>query len=463
MTASPTILLVEDEDGLREALAIVLRRAGYQVFERNSAAEGLRAIDRESPDVVVTDLAMENPLSGMDVLRHARQFSPATETILMTAFGTIENAVECMRLGAFHYITKPINSEELELLVAKAVEHRRLVAENRNLRQRVKDSCRFDNIVGASPAMSRLFEQITRVAALDTTVLLNGETGTGKELVAHAIHDNSPRAPRSFVAINCGALPESLLESELFGYVRGAFTGASTNKKGLFEEADGGTFFLDEISAAPMSIQVKLLRVLEERETRRIGDTRSTPIDVRIIAASNRDLQAEVAAGRVRDDLFYRLNVVSLRLPPLRERREDIPLLAQHFVQKYATRFHRPTASIDPAAMRIVTGYEWPGNVRELENVMERAVALGGSDRVGVEDLPPELSVRHGSGAAVSEVGVVMTLEDAERECILWAVKRCEGNLAQAAKGLGIGRTTLWRKLKRYGVQVGEDEGGGAS
>ncbi len=459
MSVKPTILLVEDEDGLREALAIVLRRAGYEVIETGSAAEGIRSLDRSAIDLVVTDLAMEQPLSGMNVLRHARQFAPSTEVILMTAFGTIENAVECMRLGAFHYITKPINSEELEILVAKAVEHQRLLVENRNLRQRVQDAYRFENIIGASPAMIRLFEQVTRVAVLDTTVLLNGETGTGKELIAHAVHNKSPRAQRPFVAINCGALPETLLESELFGYVKGAFTGAATNKKGLFEEADGGTFFLDEISAAPMSIQVKLLRVIEERETRRIGDTRSTQIDVRLVAASNRDLQAEVAAGRFRDDLFYRLNVVSLRLPPLRERREDIPLLAQFFVQKYAERFHRPTNSIEPAAMRLVTAHDWPGNVRELENVIERAVALGAADRVRVEDLPADLAAKLGEVGSPPDGFEGRTLEDAERECILSTVKRSAGNLASAAKTLGIGRTTLWRKLKRYGVQVGPEEG----
>ncbi|MEK7467433.1 MAG: sigma-54 dependent transcriptional regulator [Planctomycetota bacterium] len=458
MSASPTILLVEDEDGLREALSIVLRRAGYEVVEAGSAAEGLRALERSAVDVVVTDLAMEQPLSGMGVLRHTRQFVPGTEVLVMTAFGTIENAVECMRLGAFHYITKPINSEELELLVARAVEHQRLVAENRNLRQRVQEAYRFENIIGTSPAMIRLFEQVSRVAALDTTVLLHGETGTGKELIAHAVHNKSPRAQRAFIAINCGALPETLLESELFGHVKGAFTGAATMKKGLFEEADGGTFFLDEISAAPMSIQVKLLRVIEEKETRRIGDTRSSNIDVRLIAATNRDLQADVAAGLFREDLYYRLNVVSLRLPPLRERREDIALLAQHFVQKYASRFHRPTHSIDPAAMRRLVAHGWAGNVRELENVIERAVALGATDLVRVDDLPPEFGAKPGGGER--EEGQLKTLEDAEREYILEAVNRCAGNLAHAAKGLGIGRTTLWRKLKRYGMQVEPEDGG---
>ncbi|MCE9582443.1 MAG: sigma-54 dependent transcriptional regulator [Planctomycetes bacterium] len=463
MSTPPTILLVEDEDGLREALTIVLRRAGYEVIESSSSAEGLRMLDRDPVDVVVTDLAMEQPLSGMAVLRHARQFAPGTEVLVMTAFGTIENAVECMRLGAYHYITKPINSEELEMLVAKAVEHQRLVRENRNLRQRVQDAYRFENIIGSSPAMLRLFEQVTRVAALDATVLLDGETGTGKELIAHAIHNKSPRAQRSFVAINCGALPETLLESELFGYVKGAFTGAATNKLGLFEEADGGSFFLDEIASAPLSIQVKLLRVLEEKETRRIGDTRSTKIDVRLIAASNRDLHAEVAAGRFRDDLFYRLNVVSLRLPPLRERREDIPLLAQHFVQKYAGRFHRPTSSVDPAAMKLLVAHAWPGNVRELENVIERAVALGAADRVRVEDLPPDVVGKPGEGPRPEALGAAKSLDEAEREFILECVKRCDGNLARAANDLGIGRTTLWRRLKRYGVQVGPEDSGSSA
>jgi transcriptional regulator with PAS, ATPase and Fis domain len=308
--------------------------------------------------------------------------------------------------------------------------------------------------------MLRLFEQISRVAELDSTILLAGETGTGKELVAHAIHDRSPRAGRPFVAINCGALPETLLESELFGHLKGAFTGATTNKKGLFEEADTGTFFLDEISAAPLSIQVKLLRVIEERETRRIGDTRSTSIDVRLIAATNRDLQVEVAAGRFREDLFYRLNVVCLRLPSLRERREDIPILAQHFVQKYAKRFRRPTAAVAPGAMRLLTMHDWPGNVRELENVIERAVALGGREVLESEDLPPGFAILMSAVGAEERAGR-RTLDEAEREAILEAVKRCEGNLARAAKELRIGRTTLWRRLKRYGVQVGEDEGTG--
>jgi len=452
------VLLVEDEDGLREALTITLRRAGYQVLEADSCAEGLSTLDRNAINVVVTDLAMEHPQSGMEVLRHARQYAPDTEVIVMTAFGTIENAVECIRSGAFHYITKPINSEELEMLVAKAVEHQRLVTENRNLRQRVQEAYRFENIVGISQAMKSVFEQVGRVAAIDATVLVNGETGTGKELIAHAIHNLSPRSSRPFIVINCGALPETLLETELFGHLKGAFTGATTNKKGLFEEADGGSFFLDEISAAPLSIQVKLLRVIEEKETRRIGDTRSTRIDVRLIAASNRDLQAEVAAGRFREDLFYRLNVVSLRLPPLRERREDIPILAQHFLQKYASKFARSTASIEPAAMRLLSAHDWPGNVRELENIIERAVALGDADRIRIVDLPPEF-VGRVSGLPAGKISAVVSLEDAEREFILDAVKRCSGSLAQAAKELEIGRTTLWRRLKRYGVQVGPGEG----
>lgn len=447
-----TILLIEDEDGLREALAIVLRRAGYGVHESASCADGLRAIDRHNFHLVVTDLSMETGLAGMDVLRHVRRYSPDTEVIVMTAFGTIENAVECMRLGAFHYITKPINSEELEVMVARSIEHRTLVSENRNLAQRVRGAYRFENIIGTAPAMLRLFEQVTRVASLDSTVLIYGETGTGKELITHAIHNRSNRASGPFVAINCGALPETLLESELFGYVRGAFTGANTNKKGLFEEADGGSFFLDEISSAPLSIQVKLLRVIEEKETRRVGDTRSTRVDVRLIAASNRDLQAEVAAGQFREDLFYRLNVLSLRIPPLRERREDIPLLAQHFLQKYAARFERPMRSIDPAAMKILMGHGYPGNVREIENIVERAVALGDGESLRVADLPHEISGQDGASAPPAVSGG--TLEDAERGFILEAVKQCQGNLARAAKELGIGRTTLWRRLKRYGVSV---------
>jgi two-component system response regulator HydG len=462
VTAPARVLLVDDEDGLREALAIVLRRQGHVVIEAGTCAEGIRALDTAAVDVAVTDLAMEEPLSGMRLLRYAREASPGTEVIIMTAFGTIENAVDCIRSGAFHYVTKPVNSDELEVLVSRAIDHQRLLAENRNLRQRLQSATRFETIVGSSAPMQTACEQISRVAGLDATVLLFGETGTGKELFARAIHECSPRSSRPFVAINCGALPESLLESELFGHVKGAFTGATVNKKGLFEEADGGTFFLDEIASAPMSIQVKLLRVLEERESRRIGDTRSTRVDVRILAATNRDLRAEVAAGRFRDDLYYRLNVVSIRIPPLRERLDDVPLLAQHFVGKHAARFKRQARSVDPAALRVLVAHPWPGNVRELENVIERAVALGTGDRVRLEDLPPGFAAAPPERIGAGEGGAARSLDEAERDFILEAVRRCEGNLRRAARELGIGRTTLWRRLRRYGVQVDPEEGAAA-
>ncbi len=444
------ILVVDNEPSVRMTLRMLLKGRGHDVQEAEDGRSALDLMRSDAADLVITDLKMAD-VSGLDVLRETKVLSPETEVILLTGHGTIESAVEAMRLGAFDYVTKPFEPSELLHRVQNALERHRLLREVRHLRQQIREHRGFGTIVGSSLPIQRLAGMVSRVAAAETTVLIEGESGTGKELVARAIHVESPRASHPFIGINCAALPETLLESELFGHVKGAFTGAVTAKKGLFEEADQGTLFLDEIGDTPPPVQVKLLRVLQEREIRRVGSTSPIRIDVRLLAATNRRLEDLVREGRFREDLFYRLNVVAFRLPPLRERGEDIPLLAAHFLTRFAKRHGRPVPTLSPEAMALLLEHRWPGNVRELENAIERAVLLAETDTIFPGDLPAGL---RGSRNGASEDAAVKPrrLDDVEREHILRTLDAYAWNQARAAEALGIGRNTLWRKLKDYGV-----------
>ena len=444
------ILVVDNESSVRVTLGMLLKGAGHQVREAGDGREALDRLRSEAVDLVITDLKMLT-VSGLEVLRETKVLSPETEVILLTGHGTIESAVEAMRLGAFDYVTKPFEPSELLHRVQNALERHRLLREVRHLRQQIREQRGFGAILGTSPPIQRLAAMVSRLATADTTVLIEGESGTGKELVARAIHADSPRAPHPFVGINCAALPETLLESELFGHVKGAFTGAAMAKIGLFEEASQGTLFLDEIGDTPPPLQVKLLRVLQEREIRRVGSSTPIRIDVRLLAATNHRLDELVREGRFREDLYYRLNVVSLRLPPLRERREDIPLLAAHFLTRFAKRHGRPVPTLSPEAMALLCEHPWPGNVRELENAIERAVLLAESDTIFPGDLPA--SLRGGGGGEGGEAEAKpRRLEEVEREHILLTLDAYAWNQARAADALGIGRNTLWRKLKEYGI-----------
>ena len=381
------VLVVDDEQSMRELLGIMLRQAGYHVAAADGGEAAVEALKTESFDLVVTDLRMRK-VDGLAVLRAAKEFSPRTVVLVVTAFASTETAVEAMKLGAYDYVTKPFKLDELKLTVSNALERRRLQDENQALKRQLHRERGFENFVGRSPKMLDVFETIRKTADSGSTVMITGESGTGKELVAQALHWESSRRSGPFVSVNCGAVPETLMDSELFGHVNGAFTGAVATTEGLFAAAAGGTLFLDEITEIPPTVQVKLLRAIQERQVRRVGDTKDVKVDVRLIAASNRDLGKAVADGVLREDLFYRLNVIPIHLPPLRDRREDIPLLVAHFVKKLAREVGRPVRGTTPEAMAILEQYPWPGNIRELENVVERALVLGSSDMLDVEALP---------------------------------------------------------------------------
>ncbi|MFZ5585671.1 MAG: sigma-54-dependent transcriptional regulator [Thermodesulfobacteriota bacterium] len=447
----PRILIVEDDAVARRNLEHILAKGGeydLDLADGGQGALGLMALRRY--DLVLTDLRMDK-VSGMDLLAHVRNKHPETEVIMLTAYASVDSAIEAMKLGAFHYIAKPYKIDEVRAQVAHALERAQLKREVRDLRRQVAGGRQPDFIVGKSAPIQELLRLIRQVAPTDAGVLIVGETGTGKELVARALHDASPRAEAAFMAFNCGALTEELLASELFGHEKGAFTGAVGIKRGLFEAADGGTVFLDEIGDTPPAMQVKLLRVIQEKLVTRVGGTKPIPVDVRIVAATNRDLKALVEAGRFRADLFYRLNVVTLPVPALREHKDDIPLLVHHFLQKFALRHGKEVKGASPEMMAALKAYAYPGNVRELENLIERAVTLSGAEVLGLKDLPEEVTAAADAPPPLTEGGLP-TLEAREREYILWVLERTGGNKSQAAEILGIDRVSLWRKLKRYGV-----------
>jgi len=444
------LLVVDDEAPARTTLALLLRKRGHRVVEADGVATATKRLADELFDLVVTDLRMPDG-DGLDVLQAARALADAPEVILLTAYAEWKSAKEAIRLGALDYFEKGQEPEELYHRIDKALAGRTLRRENANLRAQLRERYGLPGLIAQSPAMHAVLDLVARVAPTDATVLIEGESGTGKEVIAKAVHHASKRAARPFVAVNCGAVPEPLLESELFGYVRGAFTGAAASKLGLFEEADGGTLFLDEIAETPAALQVKLLRALQSGEVRRLGATQAATIDVRVIAATNGDLATLISQGTFREDLFYRLNVIHVMLPPLRDRREDIPALAEHFLGRAADKLGR-ALRLSPDALERLLRYPWPGNVRELENAMERAAILTRTGSVEPDDLPPHVSagLQLGPSPALPKQ---ITLADAERDHILQTLERFGGNHSGAAEALGIGRTTLWRKLKEYGIE----------
>ncbi len=448
------VLVVDDERSMRELLAIMLRQAGHDVTAADGGEAAIKALKSDTFDLVITDLRMRE-VDGLAVLRAAKEQSPQTVVLVITAFASTETAVEAMKLGAYDYLTKPFKVDEIKLTIANALERKRLQDENQALKRQLRRERGFENFLGKSPQMLDIFETIRKAADSVSTVLITGESGTGKELVARAIHEESPRRNGPFVSINCGAVPETLMESELFGHVKGAFTGAVANTVGLFSAAAGGTLFLDEVTEVPSSVQVKLLRAIQEREIRRVGDTRDIKVDVRLIAASNREVAKAVADGVLREDLFYRLNVIPIHLPPLRERREDIPLLVAHFVRRLSAELGRPVRSVTPEALAILETYRWPGNVRELENVIERALVLGSGDRLDAPGLPPDLRrPRDVQDVAVEipEDGLDLeaTLSQIEHRYIQTALARTGGVQTRAAELLRVSLRQIRYKLQKY-------------
>ena len=444
------LLVVDDEPSARSTLALLLRKRGHHVLEADGLTAATKRLGEEVFDLVVTDLKMPDG-DGLDVLRAVKAHAPRTEVILLTAYAGWRSAKEAMRLGALDYFEKGVDPDELYHRIDKALAERALRRENENLRAQLRERYGLPGLIAQSPAMHDVLDLVERVAPTGATLLIRGESGTGKEVVAKAVHHASPRAARPFVAVNCGAVPETLLESELFGFTRGAFTGAVASKLGLFAEADGGTLFLDEIGEMPGALQVKLLRTLQSGEIRRLGATQATTIDVRVIAATNRDLAAMISGGSFREDLFYRLNVIEVVLPPLRERREDLPALAEYFASRSAARLGREIR-LAPETVERLLRYPWPGNVRELENAIERAVILARGDAVTPEDLPPHVAAGLNLGPSPA-LPKQTSLAEAERGHILTTLERYGRNHSAAAEALGIGRTTLWRKLKEYGIE----------
>ena len=446
------VLVVDDHRNMVAALALSLRYAGYDATEAVGGEAALNALAESPFDVVLTDLRMDK-VDGMAVLRRALESSPPAQVIIMTAYGSVDSAVEAMKAGAYEFITKPFTDEQLLLKVDRATEKRRLLSDVRLLSDEFQDRYRLENILGRSAAMRELLSRLVRVAGTDATVLITGESGTGKELIARALHANSRRAERPFVPVNCAAIPETLLESELFGHTRGAYTGAIKARRGLFEEAAGGTFFFDEIAETTPAFQAKLLRAIQEGEVRRVGENAAVRVDVRIIAATNVDLKQAISEKRFREDLYYRLNVVPLRVPSLRERRDDIPLLARHFLTRFDDRNDTRHTFSEPAIERLCT-YDFPGNVRELENLVEQAAALVASEVIGPADVLQDVQ----SGADLGEPGssekesLAAAVDAAERTAIELAIERSVGDLPQAARRLRVSSTTLWRKMKRLNI-----------
>jgi DNA-binding NtrC family response regulator len=441
------ILVVDDDAEMRELVRDVLAERGHHVTTAGGGREALQRLAEEDYAAVLTDLRMKE-MQGIELLGEIRRLYPDTGVILMTAFGSIETAVEAMKHGASDYLVKPVKTDELVRVVERVLREAALRREIARLRREVHKEYSFHQILGKSKPMQEVFDLIRRVADSPTNVLITGESGTGKELVAKAIHYNSDRRHAPFVPVNCAAIPEALLESELFGHVKGAFTDAKTDKRGLFEEAHTGTLFLDEISELPILLQAKLLRAIQEREIRRVGATKPIAVDVRIIAATNLSLADEVKAKRFRDDLYYRLNVIEVRMPPLRERREDIPLLVDAFLKKCAEARGKRVQGVSEAALALLVDYAWPGNVRELENVVERAVTLSRGDKIMPEDLPPAIQGARGDRRILDEAAErTLPLEEVEKEYILRILEKTGGNKYQAAHILGIDRKTLYRKL----------------
>ncbi|MFT5369544.1 MAG: DNA-binding NtrC family response regulator [Candidatus Latescibacterota bacterium] len=453
------ILVIDDEVDMLSSCKKLLERMGNIVSVADRGADGIKRFEDENPDLVITDLKMPG-MDGMEVLRNIKERSLDAVVIVFTGFGTVEDAVTAMKEGAFDFIQKPFKPDEFRIVVERALKLRRLEVENDMLKQQLEERGRFENIIGSSPAMNRVFDLVRKIADTQANVLITGESGTGKELIAKSIHANSGRKNRAFVPLNCGGLPEHLVESELFGHEKGAFTGASGNRIGLMEHASHGTFFLDEIGELPMNLQVKFLRVLEDRKIRRLGSNKETDIDIRLVSATNQDLEARVKEKAFREDLFYRINTFVIRLPALREREGDIPLLANHFLANYATATGKEVQGISPEAMTLLNLHTWPGNIRELMHAMERAVALASSKEIQAEDLPD--AITHTQKAAPAMVRSDLpfkeakdqVVEDFERTYIEGLLKTYRGNISEGARQSGIDRRTLHRLLAKYDIKT---------
>jgi two-component system response regulator HydG len=450
--AGGKVLVVDDQKNMRATTAIVLRQAGHAVDEAEDGAAAVQRLQQETFDVVLTDLRMPS-VDGMEVLRAAQRLTPETQVIVMTAYGTIESAVGAIREGAYDFLAKPFKEDELLLRVSKALEKRRLLGEVSLLAGELRKRYGLEHVVGRSAAMRDVLDRVVRVAPSDATVLVTGESGTGKELVARAIHAASRRGDKPFVPVNCAAITETLLESELFGHARGAFTGAIRARRGLFEEANGGTLFIDEVGETAPGFQAKLLRALQEGEIRRVGESTAVQVDVRVIAATNQDLRRAISERRFREDLYYRLAVVPVRIPPLRERREDVPLLAAHFMQRYNQR-SGDGKFLTPEALACLLEHDWPGNVRELENAIEQAAALSPGREIRAADVQLEPGRSGPTAADDAARTLAEAVEDAERRAIEAALARCEGDLGRVARELGVSATTLWRKMKRLAIEA---------
>jgi DNA-binding NtrC family response regulator len=452
------ILVVDDDDSGREALTLLLRSVGYDVTSAATGESALDLIDLQQYQVIVSDLLLPDK-SGLDILQHVQKVSPSTELIVVTGHASAQTAVRAMKEGAFDYITKPVDFDELKIVVAKALEKQRLLSENIFLRRQLQGRFEFNNIIGSSPAMNLVFERMNRIVKTDSAVLVSGESGTGKELVARALHYNGTRRDKPFIAVNCSAIPETLLESELFGHVRGAFTGAIKDKPGKFEAANHGTVFLDEIGTLPLHLQAKLLRVLQEHEVERVGSNKTIKLHVRVISATNSDLEEMVSRGEFREDLYYRLNVIPLHLPPLRERQQDIMYLISFFLEKQCRIMGRMPCSISKQALEALEQYSWPGNVRELENMIERMIVLTDANVLTLEDVPDKIVAEQSSEEAhcfkLPGMGIdlVETVSRIEQSYIVQAVASAGGIKAKAAKLLGINRTTLVEKMKRLKLE----------
>ncbi|MEP9410962.1 MAG: sigma-54-dependent Fis family transcriptional regulator [Candidatus Brocadia sp.] len=452
------ILVVDDEKLMRVSLEDKLLKEGYAVASLSNAIEGLKLLQTTNFDVVITDLRLPK-MDGIGFLREIKRVSPDTVVIIMTAHGSIENAVAAMKEGAYDYVTKPFSLEELMIKLRKALKHKDVVAENVLLKRQVMNRYGYDNIIGNSDAMKRVFEIISTVSDRDTTVLIQGESGTGKELTAGAIHYNSNRRDGPFIKLSCAALNKEILESELFGHEKGSFTGAIKARRGRFELADGGTIFLDDVDDIPLEMQVKLLRVLQEREFERVGGEETIPVNVRVICATKKDLKKLVVEGRFREDLYYRIHVVTIHLPPLRERKEDIPLLVNYFMKKYATQQRVAVNSVSQEALQLLLTYNWPGNIRELENAIEHAVAFCTSDTIVPKNLPKNLTERETPAgifpielSTIDSLDLQETLSEAEKKLLLWAYQKTNGNQVRMSEILRIPRTTLQNKLARYSI-----------
>jgi len=451
-----SILVVDDDLGAQRALIQVLKKEGYSVEGASSAAAALENLQDRPADLLITDIRMER-MDGMELMREVRKRWPDIPVIIMTAFASIDTAIRSIHSGAYDYVSKPYEIGELRLTVRRVLEQSRLVRENQVLRHKIAEEQDPDvQMIGMSPPMIEVYKMIAKVATTGTTVLLQGESGSGKELVARAIHANSERSKLPFIAVNCGALSETLLESELFGHVRGAFTGASYMKQGLFESANRGTVFLDEISETSSNMQTRLLRVLEEREVQRVGSMDRIPVDIRVLAATNKSLQELVAKGQFREDLYYRLNVVTIFVPPLRERITDLPLLFDHFLKRHSKRMGK-TVAVQSEVLEMLAGYSWPGNVRELENTIERAITLNTTGVLAAGDFSAHVQQASTTSAAFPRE--LLPLEEIDRQYILYVVQRCNGNMTRAAEVLQIDRRTLYRMVERFGVRETKAQG----